>query len=126
MRREADAAARERVMRPRCFFFSSRRRHTRWNCDWSLDVCSSDLSCEWPSLCRTTLTGEGLQHNDGHSQLLASVSPACVSYDPAWAYEVSVIVADGLRRMYGETPRSEERRVGKECRSRWSPEQEWP
>jgi pyruvate dehydrogenase E1 component len=53
---------------------------------------------------RTTLTGEGLQHNDGHSQLLASVSPACVSYDPAWAYEVSVIVADGLRRMYGESP----------------------
>jgi pyruvate dehydrogenase E1 component len=53
---------------------------------------------------RTTLTGEGLQHNDGHSQLLASVSPACVSYDPAWAYEVSVIVADGLRRMYGPSP----------------------
>jgi pyruvate dehydrogenase E1 component len=50
---------------------------------------------------RTTLTGEGLQHNDGHSQLLASVSPACVAYDPAWAYEISVIVADGLRRMYG-------------------------
>src|SRR6476619_4960889 len=53
---------------------------------------------------RTTLTGEGLQHNDGHSLLLASVSEACVSYDPAWAYEVSVIVADGLRRMYGESP----------------------
>jgi pyruvate dehydrogenase E1 component len=52
---------------------------------------------------RTTLTGEGLQHNDGHSQLLASVSPACVAYDPAWAYEVAVIVADGLRRMYGES-----------------------
>jgi len=53
---------------------------------------------------RTTLTGEGLQHNDGHSMLLASVSPACVAYDPAWAYEISVIVADGLRRMYGESP----------------------
>jgi pyruvate dehydrogenase E1 component len=53
---------------------------------------------------RTTLTGEGLQHNDGHSQLLASVSPACVAYDPAWAYEISVIVADGLRRMYGSSP----------------------
>jgi pyruvate dehydrogenase E1 component len=52
---------------------------------------------------RTTLTGEGLQHNDGHSHLLASVSPACVAYDPAWAYEVSVIVQDGLRRMYGES-----------------------
>src|SRR5260370_34303311 len=55
-----------------------------------------------PTAGRTTLTGEGLQHNDGHSQLLASVSPACVAYDPAWAYEVAVIVADGLRRMYGE------------------------
>jgi pyruvate dehydrogenase E1 component len=53
---------------------------------------------------RTTLTGEGLQHNDGHSQLLASVSEACVSYDPAWAYEVSVIVRDALRRMYEATP----------------------
>ena len=50
---------------------------------------------------RTTLTGEGLQHNDGHSVLLASVSPACVSYDAAWSYELSYIVKDGLRRMYG-------------------------
>jgi pyruvate dehydrogenase E1 component len=49
---------------------------------------------------RTTLTGEGLQHNDGHSVLLASVSEACVSYDPAWAYEISVIMRDALRRMY--------------------------
>jgi pyruvate dehydrogenase E1 component len=53
---------------------------------------------------RTTLTGEGLQHNDGHSQLLASVSEACVSYDPAYAYEVSVIVKDALRRMYDSSP----------------------
>jgi pyruvate dehydrogenase E1 component len=53
---------------------------------------------------RTTLTGEGLQHNDAHSTLLASVSEACVSYDPAWAYEVSVIVRDALRRMYDSTP----------------------
>jgi len=52
---------------------------------------------------RTTLTGEGLQHNDGHSVLLASVSPACVAYDAAWAYELACIVKDGLRRMYGST-----------------------
>ena len=52
---------------------------------------------------RTTLTGEGLQHNDGHSVLLASVSPACVAYDAAWAYELSYIIKDGLRRMYGPT-----------------------
>jgi pyruvate dehydrogenase E1 component len=53
---------------------------------------------------RTTLNGEGLQHQDGHSLLLASTNPACVAYDPAWAYETAFIVKDGLRRMYGETP----------------------
>jgi len=53
---------------------------------------------------RTTLTGEGLQHNDGHSLLLSSVSPACVSYDAGWAYELSYIVKDALRRMYGSSP----------------------
>jgi pyruvate dehydrogenase E1 component len=53
---------------------------------------------------RTTLTGEGLQHNDGHSVLLASVSPACISYDAAWAYELAYIVKDALRRMYGSSP----------------------
>ena len=51
---------------------------------------------------RTTLNGEGLQHEDGHSLLLASTNPAVVSYDPAFAYEVGHIVKDGLRRMYGE------------------------
>jgi len=53
---------------------------------------------------RTTLNGEGLQHQDGHSLLLASANPACVAYDPAWAYEIAHIVRDGLRRMYGENP----------------------
>ena len=51
---------------------------------------------------RTTLNGEGLQHEDGHSPLLASTNPAVVAYDPAFAYEVGHIVRDGLRRMYGE------------------------
>jgi pyruvate dehydrogenase E1 component len=50
---------------------------------------------------RTTLNGEGLQHEDGHSVLLAATNPACVAYDPAFAYEVSVIVKDALQRMYG-------------------------
>jgi pyruvate dehydrogenase E1 component len=53
---------------------------------------------------RTTLTGEGLQHADGHSQLLASTNPACVAYDPAYAFEIAYIVQDGLRRMYGSSP----------------------
>ena len=51
---------------------------------------------------RTTLNGEGLQHEDGHSQLLASTNPAVVAYDPAFAYELGHIVKDGLKRMYGE------------------------
>jgi pyruvate dehydrogenase E1 component len=50
---------------------------------------------------RTTLTGEGLQHADGHSPLLASSNPAVVHYDPAFGYEVAHIIKDGLRRMYG-------------------------
>ncbi len=53
---------------------------------------------------RTTLNGEGLQHEDGHSHLLASTVPNCQSYDPAFAYEIAVIVQDGLRRMYGPEP----------------------
>ncbi|MEC7187134.1 MAG: pyruvate dehydrogenase (acetyl-transferring), homodimeric type [Pseudomonadota bacterium] len=51
---------------------------------------------------RTTLNGEGLQHQDGHSHLLASTIPNCVTYDPTYAYELAVIIQDGLRRMYHE------------------------
>ncbi|BDM65896.1 pyruvate dehydrogenase E1 component [Shewanella sp. NFH-SH190041] len=51
---------------------------------------------------RTTLNGEGLQHEDGHSHVLASTVPNCISYDPTYVYEVAVIMQDGLRRMYGE------------------------
>ncbi len=53
---------------------------------------------------RTTLNGEGLQHQDGHSPLLASTNPACVAYDPSFAFEIPVIVEDALRRMYGDKP----------------------
>ncbi len=51
---------------------------------------------------RTTLNGEGLQHEDGHSHLISSTVPNCVSYDPTYAYEVAVIIQDGMRRMYAE------------------------
>ncbi len=51
---------------------------------------------------RTTLAGEGLQHQDGHSHLFASAIPNCVAYDPTFAYELAVIVQDGLRRMFAE------------------------
>ncbi|MQA12138.1 MAG: pyruvate dehydrogenase (acetyl-transferring), homodimeric type [Pseudonocardiaceae bacterium] len=53
---------------------------------------------------RTTLVGEGLQHADGHSLLLAATNPAVIAYDPAWSFEIAHIVRDGLRRMYGESP----------------------
>jgi len=49
---------------------------------------------------RTTLNGEGLQHQDGHSHLMAATVPNCISYDPAYAYELAIIVQDGMRRMY--------------------------
>ena len=53
---------------------------------------------------RTTLAGEGLQHQDGHSLVLASTNPAVEAYDPAFAYEVGTIIEHGLKRMYGESP----------------------
>src|SRR5438309_4406380 len=74
------------------FFFSSRRRHTRWNCDWSSDVCSSDLV---PSETVTT---------NWRTRFVVTVSDGTVKSDAAY-----------------RALRSEERRVGKECRSRWSP-----
>ena len=49
---------------------------------------------------RTTLNGEGLQHQDGHSHIMSSTIPNCVSYDPTYAYEMAVIIQDGLHRMY--------------------------
>src|SRR2546429_7584943 len=111
----------------------------------------------------TTMNGEGLQHEDRHRPLLASTIPTLLTYDPAFAFEIAVIIQDGIRRMYQEgedifyyltlynenyamppmpqgaeegilkglykfkpghahkkhKARSEERRVGKECRSRW-------
>ena len=51
---------------------------------------------------RTTLNGEGLQHQDGHSHVLANTIPNCISYDPTYGYEIAVVVQDGIRRMYGE------------------------
>ncbi|MFE7208888.1 pyruvate dehydrogenase (acetyl-transferring), homodimeric type [Streptomyces sp. NPDC001698] len=60
---------------------------------------------------RTTLTGEGLQHADGHSPVIAATNPAALTYDPAFAYEVAAIVKDGLRRMYGQAEPGEDQDV---------------
>src|SRR5689334_23642096 len=88
------------------FFFSSRRRHTRWNCDWSSDVCSSDLAPR-PRPRRVE------RHRDPQVDRARRVGEA-PRHDPD----------DRARHLVHQDPpsdRSEERRVGKECRSRWSP-----
>src|SRR5689334_23545344 len=95
------------------FFFSSRRRHTRWNCDWSSDVCSSDL---FRSV-RLAPQGSGpawfavVRNEGGSLNLFASMASDVLSL-----LRESAGTAGGALR-------SEERRVGKECRSRWSPDQ---
>src|SRR5687768_18124335 len=85
-----------------CFFFSSRRRHTRCSRDWSSDVCSSDLT---PTTVQKTFNLTG--------QVGGEVGQ--LGYGGA-------SVATGAATSYNLTVRSEERRVGKECRSRWSPD----
>src|SRR2546427_8694957 len=92
------------------FFFSSRRRHTRFDCDWSSDVCSSDLPC----LQRVFITTPALRT----TTLRLITSSKHIAFYPI------TVVSHSLWRMSngGEAiGRSEERRVGKECRSRWSP-----
>src|SRR5260221_10891008 len=100
------------------FFFSSRRRHTRSLCDWSSDVCSSDLQIE------CTREPEAQERTGPHQQLVETdgavdeLRPCSMSVEPPcrqgrWDHRRG---GDG-----SENRRSEERRVGKECRSRWSP-----
>ena len=69
---------------------------------WAAGDCQARGFLMGATAGRTTLNGEGLQHQDGHSHLMASTIPNCVSYDPAYAYELAVIIQDGLRRMYAE------------------------
>src|SRR5260370_9091797 len=92
-----------------CFFFSSRRRHTRFKCDWSSDVCSSDLC--WTSNLRL-----------GHRRQSEVRCPATLGYEKGLRAEL-LFDAGVQRRLLLQrgSRRSEERRVGKEGRSRWSP-----
>src|SRR2546430_2532317 len=88
------------------FFFSSRRRHTRFDCDWSSDVCSSDLILDPMAGRGTTLQEAWLAGHNGYGvELDVKAVEALAAHMTTW-----------LRHK-----RSEERRVGKECRSRWSP-----
>src|SRR5256886_11279861 len=92
------------------FFFSSRRRHTRFDCDWSSDVCSSDLLRRMIAFV-PNVPGQN-----------AIILRKCSYYSLHIGFEPRVLLRipqrDGARALH---PRSEERRVGKECRSRWSP-----
>src|SRR2546430_6259048 len=103
------------AMRSSCairFFFSSRRRHTRFDCDWSSDVCSSDLAARAVIAQIKKLTDKPVKfvvnthfhwdHYQGNE-----------AYPSSWPAGIEIISS--------EATRSEERRVGKECRSRWSP-----
>src|SRR2546430_8600708 len=94
------------------FFFSSRRRHTRFDCDWSSDVCSSDLP-HWYGRERVPVERRG--------QLGRGVGPDGIERDVAEVEQPGLadhdVEAEGQQHIH----RSEERRVGKECRSRWSP-----
>ncbi|NJR20666.1 MAG: hypothetical protein HC777_03975, partial [Hyphomonadaceae bacterium] len=71
-----------------------------WALSWCcmhMDVTKADRGA---TSGRTTLAGEGLQHQDGNSHVLASVVPNCLAYDPAFAYEIAVLIREGIRRMY--------------------------
>src|SRR2546430_7568932 len=101
---------RTELFRELLFFFSSRRRHTRFDCDWSSDVCSSDLARAVDEL---GLRGFALATSD-RGRYLDSVPQAF--WELVVDRGVTVFLHPG-----GTVVRSEERRVGKECRSRWSP-----
>src|SRR5256885_9880017 len=92
------------------FFFSSRRRHTRLQGDWSSDVCSSDLQTDFLTV---PYKGTGPAMNDligGQVDFMCDQTTNTTSH-----------IKSGKVKAYAVTSRSEERRVGKECRSRWSP-----
>src|SRR2546427_3500392 len=93
------------------FFFSSRRRHTRFDCDWSSDVCSSDLE-DGAALREAYLF---LRRLENRLQMLRDAQTHVLPSDALDRERIAV----GLG--YPDWDRSEERRVGKECRSRWSP-----
>src|SRR5256886_7438556 len=94
------------------FFFSSRRRHTRFDCDWSSDVCSSDLE---PGMGEWDLTVDDIKSATERAK------DAMAALEGKRQVHVTTPVGTDFYVSIEGRPRSEERRVGKECRSRWSP-----
>src|SRR2546430_7475314 len=94
------------------FFFSSRRRHTRFDCDWSSDVCSSDLLHPLPG-CSQNKQASGLFSASRGGKGSLENAPHPVKSPIGFEQKIEYRKKDAIR--------SEERRVGKECRSRWSP-----
>src|SRR5256886_3674290 len=92
------------------FFFSSRRRHTRFDCDWSSDVCSSDLNRRLSQGAEVEVQQE---RDDGERKRHHDLQPSLHPFE-------RFVLSTPLQPIAGGQ-RSEERRVGKECRSRWSP-----
>src|SRR2546430_12685974 len=93
------------------FFFSSRRRHTRFDCDWSSDVCSSDLTTDLDPAATERLIWSAVSNDADLASTIAGDTVA----------DIELKAGPELLRQLYPGDRSEERRVGKECRSRWSP-----
>src|SRR5256886_6770844 len=93
------------------FFFSSRRRHTRFDCDWSSDVCSSDLDVVVGADGAHSVVRRDMQRGE----------PADYTQEYLIEGYKELTIPAGSNNAFQLDPRSEERRVGKECRSRWSP-----
>src|SRR5690606_39832934 len=102
-------------------FFSSRRRHTRFSRDWSSDVCSSDLDRFRGQSARRTFQERALLSR--YSSKLEQVALALQQGAPVERACADLLSSPGVARCYLLDARSEERRVGKECRGRWWPEQ---
>jgi pyruvate dehydrogenase E1 component len=90
----------DKIMVPFYIFYSMFGFQRVGDLSWAAGDCQAQGFLIGATAGRTTLNGEGLQHQDGHSHILANTIPNCITYDPTFAYELAVIIQDGLRRMY--------------------------
>lgn len=95
----------DKAMVPFYIFYSMFGFQRVGDLSWAAGDCQAQGFLIGATAGRTTLNGEGLQHQDGHSHILANTIPNCITYDPTYAFELAVIIQDGLRRMYQEHER---------------------